>query len=469
MQNTKLIQGLSKLAKEEWARFRQFVASPYFNQREELLILLDFLERYWPDFDSNQLTREVVYEAVFPSQQYEDKKLRYAMSWLYQLLEQFWLVERQSTETYRNQALLMDILSEKGLGKAYRKYNRDMEEQLAQSTKHDAAYFWSAQQWAQTRDMHFQRQRQRRYDPALQDATDYLDQYYFLERLKFACGLLDRQAILKGDYDPKLSEAWLSHLEAYKFFGEPIIELYYFGFLALREEEEEQHFGQLRRKLNEVSGNIGKQALEEMYHMTINYCARKIRQGQSGYVEEALKLYTDGIERGILIKRGELSPWAFTNVVKLALRLKRYAWIEQFIQRYSKKLPEKFRENALHYNLAELYYYTKRLSDAQHHLNLVAYSDLNYYLGARTMLAKIYYEEGEEEPLLSLLAAFTIFLKRNKELSAPIKQTYLHFCELLFQLVRRPKYKLKGLKERIASTSPLTDQGWLLQKLEERL
>ena len=71
--------------------------------------------------------------------------------------------------------------------------------------------------------------------------------------------------------------------------------------------------------------------------------------------------------------------------------------------------------------------------------------------------------------LLSLLAAFTIFLKRNKELSSPIKQTFLHFCELLYQLIRRPEKKLPELKEKIESTSPLTDRDWLLSRLQERL
>lgn len=469
MQNSKLIASLRQMTDGELQRFRQFVASPYFNKRSELLTLLDYLIRFWPDFDADKLTKAAAYRAVHGDKAYKDKQLRYLMSWLTQLVEQFWLIERQSADEARNTVQLMDILSERGLHKAYRKYDRQLQGRFEEAVGHDGAYFYSRQQWAEARERHFQRQRQRRYDPALQETVDYLDRYYYLERLKLACAMLDRQAILQSDYEIGLDEEWFAQLQKQAFFGEPLIELYYFIFLALQEEAEDRYFEQLRSKLDEVSGRIQRDRLREVYHVLINYCARKIRQGKSKYVGEALQLYTVGIEREILIERGELSPWAFTNVVKLALRLQRYEWIEDFIKRYSALLPADFRENALHYNLAELYYYTHRLDQAQFHLNQVAYTDLNYYLGARTMLAKIYYEQQEEEPLLSLLAAFTIFLKRNKELSSPIKQTFLHFCELLYQLIRRPEKKLPELRDKIESTSPLTDRDWLLARLQERL
>ncbi|MDX1939884.1 MAG: hypothetical protein SFU99_04985, partial [Saprospiraceae bacterium] len=132
-----------------------------------------------------------------------------------------------------------------------------------------------------------------------------------------------------------------------------------------------------------------------------------------------------------------------------------------FIQEYAPKLPETFKENALHYNMAELYYYTHRFGEAQEHLNQVAFSDLNYYLGARVLLAKIFYETNEEEALLSLISSFTIFLKRNKQISNDLKHTYLNFCQILFQIVRRSPSQMNKLKDKINSTKLLTDRAWL--------
>ncbi|MEM7574690.1 MAG: hypothetical protein AAF433_17425 [Bacteroidota bacterium] len=94
---------------------------------------------------------------------------------------------------------------------------------------------------------------------------------------------------------------------------------------------------------------------------------------------------------------------------------------------------------------------------------MVAYSDLNYYLGARVLLAKIYWEIQAEEPLLSLVAAFTIFLKRNREISNDLKHTYLNFCQLLYKILRLDSSKRQQLEDEIKSTKLLTDRSWLLE------
>lgn len=167
----------------------------------------------------------------------------------------------------------------------------------------------------------------------------------------------------------------------------------------------------------------------------------------------------------MLLHEGRLSPWTFTNVVKLALRLQRFEWLEGFMAAYSALLPDAFRDNVLHYNMAELYFYTNRLPQAQLELLRVEMSDMNYYLGARVLLAKIYAEQGEEEALLSLLAAFTVFLKRNKQISADLKQTYLNFCRILWQLVRAKPGQTARLATEIQETALLTDRAWLLSRV----
>ncbi|MCB0593285.1 MAG: hypothetical protein H6557_27835 [Lewinellaceae bacterium] len=424
--------------------------------------MLHFLLGMWPGFASIELDKAACFEAVFPGQPYDDKQFRYLSSNLYQLAEQFWVAERQGLETLRNETLLMDCLSQRNLEKEYRQTRRRMERHIKKKEAHNSEYFLQQLQWAEVEESHFERQRIRQYDESIQRVADNLDRYYHLRRLQFSCGMLDRQTIIKGDYELNISSHWLAHLQHQQFFGEPVIELYFTIFQALLDEEDTTHFGRLQGMLAHHAANIAKENLKDIYLFAINYCARKIRQGKENYIGQALQLYLDGIESEILIDNGHLSPWAFTNVVKLALRLRRYQWIEHFIQRYAPALPDAFRENALHYNLAELYYYTRRFDLAQEHLNQVAFSDMNYYLGARVMLAKIYYETEATEPLLSLLAAFTIFLKRNKLISTDLKQTFLNFCDILFQIIKGKRRHWKKLGAKIRNTRLLTDRNWLL-------
>lgn len=467
MNKSKLIAALRAMDEREAGRFRQFVNSPYFNEREELSRFLEYLLGFWPGFEADALNKPACFQAVFPGRPYEDKQFRYLSSNLYRLAEQFWVTEQQQQERLRNEALLMDLLSNRHLEKGYRHSRRRMKRYMREEQVRNTKYFLRQLQWAETEERHFERQRLRQYDASIQRAADNLDRYYFLRRLQFSCAMLDRQTIIKGDYDLNVTSQWLAHLQHRQFFGEPIIELYFTILQALLDENDEAHFSRLEDMLGNHSDSISKESLKDIYLFAINYCARKIRQGKEDYISRALQLYLDGIESKILIDNAYLSPWTFTNVVKLALRLRRYQWIEHFIQQYAPSLPESFRENALHYNLSELYYYTGRFEQAQEHLNQVAFSDMNYYLGTRVILAKIYYEKDETEPLLSLLAAFTIFLKRNKLISADLKQTFLNFCDILFQIVRGKGRHWKKLGEKIRNTRLLTDRAWLKSIYEE--
>lgn len=469
MAERKFLTALRACKEDELTSFREFVASPFYNKRMEWLQLLDYILPHWPDFDSEALDSVLLFRAAFPEDPYDDKNLRYALSGLNGLLQEFWAITRFRADERRKKLELLDVLSERGLDKSYRSIHQRLAQSLSEenSLARNARYFQDQLQWIEVEEREFERRRIRKFDDTIQRAANTLDRYYYLQRLKLSCAMLDRQTILQGQYELGLSQPWLEHLATSSCFEEPAIQLFFHILKALQEESDESWFFKLKALLDQPDPSISIGDLRDSYRPAINYCARKMRQGRADYTQEALSLYVTGIEKGYLLENGELSPWTFTNVVKLSLRLQRYEWIESFMQQYAPLLSDSFRHNARCYNLAELYYYTGRFQEAQTQLNEVAWSDLNYYLGARVMLAKIYYEQQDEEPLLSLIASFTIFLKRNKEISANLKQTYLNFCEILFQLVRRHPQKMTILGEKIQQTDLLTDRAWLLTQWEQ--
>ena len=176
-----------------------------------------------------------------------------------------------------------------------------------------------------------------------------------------------------------------------------------------------------------------------------------------------LNLYIKGIENKSLFDGGYLSHWTYSNVVKLALRLQRFEWTETFIKEQAIRLAPHVREGTEHYNLAELFYHKKDFDAVLDHLNLLHFTDLQHHLGSRVILLKTYYELAEEESLLSLLSSFSVYLRRNKKISTPMKKTYLNFCNLLHQLLRRNPKKWEVLGEEINHTQPLAEKTWLLQ------
>lgn len=461
MNNEKLLLILQTFSEKELASFQDFLNSPFFNKNQQAVALFLSLRPYAPERLSELPDKLNFFRRHWPQEDWDLKKVGYQMSQLNKLAESFLAIQNVQEDEHLMMLRLMDSLSQKGLEKAYQQINRQLEEKIDSVNNQDRQRFFNLFQHAEVQDGHFRRRHQRKINQPIQRVAAQLDRYYFAYRLHIVCEMLTQQTILNIQHELNLSLDWIAHLKNKSFFQEPIIEIYYTIYQTLTEQQNHTHFARLKVLLNQHQEKIEQKELADIYLLAINYGLRQIRQANNTYIKETLDLYQTGIDSQALYQEGFLSPWTFTNVVKLFLMSRNFPQAEVFIKKYQSQLAPAFTENAVHYNLADLYYHTQRYNEAQEQLNRVEYTDLNFYLGARELLAKIYYDTGEEETLLSLIASFTIFLKRNKKISQNVKTPYLNFCQILFKIVRQSKRDKATLEEEISRTSSLASRAWL--------
>lgn len=460
MKNSKLIELLQTFDANEWRQFEAFVASPYFNSNENLIQLCNFLARYAPDFTSSALTKEKAHQAIFPGTPFDARQMGYLMNYMIQLAEEFIAVQY-----YRRQELRMkgDILTEyyrRELEKHYNFLYRKTREEL-DAAKPDVGRYEMEYMLAEVASQHFIRQRVRSSDPTLQNTVNALDELYFLRKLRYSIEMLNRQAIISANYELSFIDEVQRYLSA-RAERPPLIDIYLYIYLSLANDSGE-HFQKLIQLIETYSEHIEQKENRGIYLYAINFCARKIRQGKDEYVPIVLNLYLRGIRDKSLFEDEYLSHWTYTNVVKLFLRQREFGQAEAFIKTYSDNLSPQSREDALHFNLAELYYQKKEYGEVLSHLSQLNFSDLFYHMGSRTVLIKTYYESDEIESLLSLLASFSNFLRRNKKIAPGLKKTYLNFCNLLFKALKNDPRKRGKVREEILHTQPLAERSWLLK------
>jgi len=58
MQNTKIIQFLKCLSKDELREFGKFVRSPFHNNRKDVIRFYDVLKKFYPDFNINETEKK---------------------------------------------------------------------------------------------------------------------------------------------------------------------------------------------------------------------------------------------------------------------------------------------------------------------------------------------------------------------------------------------------------------------------
>jgi len=92
MENTRLLKLLRTLSKTELQGLKKFVRTPFFNQRSEVPALLDWLLASLKN-DRAAFDKTLAYKQVFDSENYDDHRVRMAMSFLYQITGQYLAVQ----------------------------------------------------------------------------------------------------------------------------------------------------------------------------------------------------------------------------------------------------------------------------------------------------------------------------------------------------------------------------------------
>ena len=465
MHQSKLIALLRTFSTRELREFKDFIASPFFNKNQELVQFYLYLKKIAPEFPHKKTARQKVYQQVFPKRAYDEKHLNYLMSFTLKLAEQYIGYTKYQQAGILPSCHALSSCLERNLEKHYQNIYTKTTQQLGKNSRRDSAYFYQQYLLSDLADRHFNQQKIRRFDENLQHASDHLDAFYLISKLKYTCEMLDRQKTLSVNYHLGLITHLSAYLESHQEIHSPGIAIYYQIYLTLTAENGDRHFELLKELLQKHFDQFSSFEMKEMHLMALNFCIRRVREKDERYVKEAFELFRKSIEARFLYENDLLSPWTFKNIVKLGLRLKNYDWTEQFIRTYKDDLAVEIRENALHYNLADLYYYKKDYGLALEYLQKVEYSDVFYALSSKVMLLKVYYETQEEEALYNLIASFRIYLRRNKLISDTVRSTYLNFITLLNQLVKSDGRQMEELHQRIEQTEPITDRNWLLRQI----
>jgi hypothetical protein len=464
MEQSKLVQLLRSLSAREWRLLRDFWASPYFNKNPQMLAFCDWLRGQVPG--PGPLTREAAHAALFPGEPCDEARLNHLMSAFLKGCERFLALEKGSDDGFSEDFHLLQALAERNLDKHYTQHFEKKCSALEASPYRDARFFWEKYALENLEANRRSRSNARQFNQHVQNTADQLDAFYLSEKLRCTCYMLTSQFVIATPYNLQLVD------ELRRFIAQnalptdnPALRAYYHIFQLLTQPQADADFEALRVLLIEQERRFRPAELSELYEYAINYCNMQIMKVREPYVATALELYRSGVEKGILLQEGQLSPWHFKNIIKLGLRLEQYGQTKQFILDNTPLLPPEHRDDALHYNLAELYYYTKNNQEAMRHLNKVEFSDIHYNLSAKLLLAKIYYETDAHDALESLLHAFKTFLYRNKLISSELRRTYLNFIELLGLIVRSTPDKRPQLAARIEQAQLLAGKSWLLRVL----
>jgi hypothetical protein len=464
MENSVIVQTLKTFSKEELRGLEKYLTSNLTKNREDILHLFNLmcngLEK------KNLPETEVLIQIITPKSSGDSAHLHHLKSYLMEAVENYLLTIALQNDLQQRAQTLTGIFRKRKLTKLAQREWRDAQQKLKEKPNRDLDYYAKSVQL----EMEFFRLAELENDAQsidLQPIADTQDIRFIIEKLQTGCLLLSQQTVTTKQYDAGLLHKILSFLEGHRYLEIPAVALYYYGYLALKDPENESSFKQLKNLLQTHPDKFGNEELRNLYLLAVNFCIRRLNQREHQYVREVFELYQSGLLVGAFLENGQLSKFTYTNIAQAGLRLKEYDWTAGFLKNYQKNLPNELREPLFQYNIARLYYETKRPNEAQKALLNMEHDDIIYNLSAKVLLAKIYYESEELTALDSLLDNISAYIRRKKVLGYH-KDSFMGFTKIVQKMMSSDLKKAeirRDIKEKIEALKVVAEKDWLLGKL----
>lgn len=479
MFSNKLIQGLQGLNRKEMTRFYEFVQSPYFNKHNEVKTLVSHFNNLYPRFLEKTCERKTLFKNVFPNREHDQKHLALLFTYTWRLLNQFLTQEQFKKNEIQQNIFLLQSLRKSGDYRNYEKLLAEVEDDLGKSKIRNSDF--SFQQFlvkSEAERFHTQLEKHET-DWSIQQKQNYLDHFYFSEKLKDACEMMMRSKILQVEYSYQMLDDIIEEIEKNieRYEHIPSIIIYYQVFQMMSKGTSE-YYQDLIPILKKYESFFSKEELESIYNHLQHFCMTKINTGDDNYLNELFQLYKMQLEAGLLIENNYLSEWHYKNIVTVALRLDELDWVKNFIESYRNRLDPEVVENAYTFNLAAYYYQTEQLEKVLDLLVQVEYTDIRYRVHAKSLLLRTYYDLNEYEAFLSLTESFRQYLQRNNQISASRRNGFINlvkFAKRAFQIknsisISKPEkleQELHKLLKDIDIANTIFNQSWLNLKVSE--
>ncbi len=472
MQNNKLYSTLEYFNKYEQNRLRKFLQSPYFNRNESLVQLFDQFVDHINTDSTLELLKEEVWDLLYPETTYDNVLFRKNCSDLLKLIENY-LAQQAFEENPIHQATyLIEAVGRKKMEVLFKSTMRTARRLTEQQFYQSANYYLYQYQIEKNFFELTEQEHDRTARKNVEEILNNLDRFFLAEKLRYLCSVLSQQFIISHEYQVLFIDEIRNHLKKYAYQDVPPVAIYYQIYLMNIEDENEEHYYELIKLVEKYGTLFPVNEAEFIYQASLNYCIKKINQGNPKFLEEYYNLFVILLQKKMLFADGELSPWHFRNIVIAALRIGKYEWTEDFIQEYKTYLPEAMRENAVTFNLAQLYFYQKKYDKVIELLQTVDYEDFSYNLNSKVLLMTAYYEIDEIEPLFSLLDSFRTYLNRHKNIPAFRRIPYnnlIKFTRKLARIIPGDKSVIEKLKIDIKNSKEgsIANIHWLKEKIAE--
>lgn len=413
--------------------------------------------------------KQNLHTRIFPERPYSPAAFRLLMSDLQQLIDQFLALEHWMNTPAAVETSTVQAYRQKGLVRHVEDALKQAKTTLERGALRNSEYYVRSGLllWEEAR---FQTQHHPEEEPYLMALSDNADLVWLTQKLRYLCLHTAYRARFQSArelrFRPELESMWRQQ----DFLQNPAVATWYFCLKMLESPESGEYFDRFKEAVLTHGLIFQEDEMRDLHLFAINYCIRRVNEGQIRFFHDIMDFYKDGLAKGHLLDNGVLSHFTYYNIVAAALQTQDYAWAENFIHDYRNALERRYRDSAYSFNKARLKFARKAYPEALELLQHSNYHEPLLNMAAKTMALKIYYELEEYTVLEAHLDAFITYIRRKPGLGYHRNHYLLmaRYTRKLIYLNWMNKQEVQALKNRIAAETLLAEKEWLLERFGGR-
>jgi hypothetical protein len=483
MVTSKIILLLRRMGKNELARFREFLASPYFNHKPKLGELYDNLLRYAPEFDPAGINKTKIYESLYPGSRFNAQVYKNLSSELYSLAGQFIAINNFNVNDVEKDLYFIKELERIGADELYQSELKQLKKKLNEN-KFNELLFFNKFTLATTERTFFFNRSDFKKAFNIDEESDELMKFYFIQlfRQRFdfeAAGLnfnvqQDENAAMRHMsklMEKGVIEDTIDHMSKKKTKNHEIVAMFYYILMSFKYTDNDLFFN----KAKELAfSNIHKFDNNQRFSVSgalYGLCTFRLRlRGNRSDYQDTFDVINFRLNKKIYKDSPDspVSAISFRAMFMTGMYLNKLDWAKKFLKKYIGEVTPEHGENLNNLLTAFIKFYEKKFDESLEYSSLVKYDISLYKLDVRKLQLFNYYELGHMESALSLISSFREFLGSNKNLTGDERTKHLKLLKYTAKLIKLKnkfnEFELRKLEKDIKESGYLLYRWWLKEK-----
>lgn len=417
--------------------------------------------------DYSKLDNETAWKAIFPKKEYLKDNWRTYCSTLNALIEDFLVYEQlKSDEILQQQLLAKALEKQKKANKTYQELEKKIEKELLSAEKslyltqlHEALFYQNTYERIDNKDK------------PLDNFLKNLDDFYLIQKLKFANAKFAQSSVFKSEISIFLLDEILN-LGTQNPDNELVV--IYTQLIKLYQQDTKEQFELIKKYFDQHKEKIAKEEQKIIFGHLQNFLTRKNNQGHEWVNIPLFDLKKETIELSVTA----ITETSFINMVSSGCLAKELHYCEIFIQEKQKYLSGANKEIVVSLANATLLFHRflaqgnpdnlEKILEINRNIATLK-GDLVYNLSLRLILSKALFEicklkSSYAATLQNEIQKFKQYIIQKK-LSSEKTELYFNFCTYLQKISDKShdSEALSTLKTEIQQLN-MINKKWLLEQ-----